>query len=383
MGKSISSIIRVSLFGAPKAESQEGLKDTVILTSEFKAVKDKPDTDLALGYWKATSYEQVAEKFGSESKTAKAAQAFFSAPTHQPYVIISGYDVTKTVLANFTEMIALYKNWYHACIADDLAFFDMTPAGPKLFEAASAIEAMEYRVLSVRTADGVKAISQVSAENPFKQMKDALITKVVPFVHTLNEMVDISAMANMLSVNFEGYKTTKTMMYKTCPGLLPDTGVNETNSSLFNDLGINYYTTFGSSPMLAEGRTPSGRYFDEIHFLDWLVDAVQKNIFNSQYQNPTKTALTDEGVTVLLNRINEVAEKGVRNGGAAPGVWRIDGFGMLRRGDYLPKGYYSWADPVALLSDTEVDERKAPLMYLAIKSAGAIHKSETIIAFSR
>lgn len=270
---------------------------------------------------------------------------------------------------------AVYADWYAVAFTNNIATSDA------IVNAGKYVQALDKKVMMLTTQ--VANHIEFMDANPFKQLYDATCDRTCAFYHTSDKYLHMSAAATMLAVKFEGSKTVKTMKFKQAPGVASDnfdlTVVNKAKK-----LGINVYTYFGSTPMLTEGTTIGKyRYFDEIHWLDWLVDAVQKNVFNALISNPNQYALTDLDVAKLLARVKEVARTGVRNGGAAPGVWRIDGFGSLQRGDFLEDGYYAWADSVANLTDTEVDQRSAPTMYLAIKRAGAVHRSDIIIGFSR
>jgi hypothetical protein len=114
-------------------------------------------------------------------------------------------------------------------------------------------------------------------------------------------------------------------------------------------------------------------YFDEIHGLDWLQNAVQNECWNLLYQSKTKIPQTDAGVNQIITCIEKVMKEGINNGLIAPGVWNADGFGQLERGDYLEKGYYLYAQPMADQPQSEREQRKAPPIQCAVKLAGAIH----------
>jgi len=268
-----------------------------------------------------------------------------------------------------------YPDWY--CVA----FTNNVANDTAIVALGKYVQALDKKITALTTqqANHIEFLDT----NPFKQLYDALTNRTCVFYSTKDKYLHMSAMATMLAVKFEGTKTVKTLKFKQAINVVAD-NFDTTVANKAKKLGINVYTYYGSSPMISEGTMiGKNRYFDEVHWLDWLVDAVQKNVFNALFQTPTQIDLTDDGVAKLLARIKEVARKGIRNGGAAPGVWRIDGFGTLNRGDFLEEGFYTWADTVANLSDTDVENRVAPVMYLAIKRTGAVHKSDIIIGFSR
>ena len=126
-----------------------------------------------------------------------------------------------------------------------------------------------------------------------------------------------------------------------------------------------------------------GAFFDEIHGLDWLQNAVQNECYNRLYQSKTKIPQTDGGVTIIVNTIAKCLDEAVNNGLIAPGVWNADGFGQLATGDYLPKGYYIYAQPVDKQPQSEREQRKSPPIQTAAKLAGAIHFVDVQIDVNR
>ena len=63
-------------------------------------------------------------------------------------------------------------------------------------------------------------------------------------------------------------------------------------------------------------------------------------------------------------------------------MWGGDGFGALNTGDTLTKGYYVYS-PIAQQAQAEREARKAPVMQVAIKLAGAVHFGDVIINVNR
>lgn len=192
----------------------------------------------------------------------------------------------------------------------------------------------------------------------------------------------ISAMARAFTVNFNGQNTTITLKFKQEPGVTPES-VTETQRLALVAKNCNYYTNFGESPMLAEGIMASGIFFDERHGLDWLQNRVETNVFGYLYTRTTKIAQTDKGVASLAQQAEKAMQDGVRNGLLAPGVWNGDDLGEVSSGDFLPKGFYVYAQPVALQNQSDREARKAPPIQILGKGAGAIHSADITITFER
>ena len=66
----------------------------------------------------------------------------------------------------------------------------------------------------------------------------------------------------------------------------------------------------------------------------------------------------------------------------APGSWTSsETFGdpVIFANNILTRGYYIYSLPIVQQSSVEREERKAPLVQIAIKRAGAIHTSDVIV----
>ena len=156
------------------------------------------------------------------------------------------------------------------------------------------------------------------------------------------------------------------------------------NRQLLKQNGCNVFVDYVNGTMIIQYGVMSGSaYFDEIHGLDWFQDAVQNECFNVLYQSATKVPQTDAGVNQLVNAISQACDEAVNNGLVAPGVWNADGFGELAPGQFLKLGYYIYAQPVALQSQSDRETRVAPPIQVAIKLAGAIQELNVLVNVNR
>ncbi len=201
--------------------------------------------------------------------------------------------------------------------------------------------------------------------------------------YSQNAYAIASFFGRAFSVNFAANRSTITLMFKQEPGV---TGENLTESQalVLKDKRCNVFVDYNNDTVIIQYGVMSGSaYFDEIHGLDWLQNAIQTACFNVLYTSSTKIPQTDAGVNTLVNAINGVCDAAVNNGLVAPGVWNADGFGQLATGDYLKTGYYIYAQPVALQSQSDRETRAAPPIQLAVKLAGAIQSMDVIVDVNR
>lgn len=192
----------------------------------------------------------------------------------------------------------------------------------------------------------------------------------------------ISAMARAFTVNFNAANSTITLKFKQLPGVVPS-NLKESQRLSVVEKKENYYTVFGDSAMLAEGVMASGQYFDERHGVDWLQNAIETNVFGFLYTRLTKVPQTDKGVASLVQQVELAMQEGVNNGLLAPGVWNGMDLGEVKSGDYLPRGFYVYAQPIALQNQSDREARKAPPIQVLAKGAGAIHFADILVTFER
>ena len=198
-----------------------------------------------------------------------------------------------------------------------------------------------------------------------------------------NRFAAVSAIGRAFTVNFSANRSTITLKFKQLPSIEAE-GLTESQAATLADKRCNVFAAYNNdTAILQEGVMSGDAYFDEIHGTDWLQNAVQNELWNLLYQSRTKIPQTNSGVNQLIACIENVMAEAVNNALVAPGVWNADGFGQLERGDYLPKGYYVYSEPIELQAQSEREQRKAPPIQCAVKLAGAIHFVDVAINVNR
>lgn len=192
----------------------------------------------------------------------------------------------------------------------------------------------------------------------------------------------VSAFARAFTVNFNEQNSTITLKFKQLPGTSPVT-ITESQRQALVSKNCNYYTYFGDSAMLAEGVMGSGKFFDECHGLDWLQNAIETNVFGYLFTRTTKVPQTDKGVAAIVQQVEKACQDGVRNGLLAAGQWNGMDLGEVKSGDFLPKGFYVYAQPVAQQNQSDREARKAPPIQVIAKGGGAIHFADITVTFER
>lgn len=362
----LSNVINVSLITAPASLTGVNINTVALFTTE------QPDSAFADGYKIYVNATDVGRDFGTDSKPYKLAVKFFSQSPNplstRGYLAIvprtsSGAEKIETAIARI--MSAVY---FFGCICDeDLGDSDFA-------NLATYIQTID-KVFFFTSADA----GDLNTSGLFDDVRDAGQTHMRCLYYGgdgVDEVQEFSAAyaARALSTDFSGSETTQTMQYKQLVGITADGSVTQTIFDKSQTVGADIYPSIkGISCLYTSG---ANTFFDSIYNREWLKNALQTAGFNFLQQTSTKIPQTEQGVTALKNVFAQVLDDAVQNGYVAPGSWTSpDTFGNpadLHR-NIRTIGYYIYSEPVASQSQEDREDRKAPLIQIALKEAGAIH----------
>lgn len=267
-------------------------------------------------------------------------------------------------------------DWYGFAVADPGVSVDEHLAVAQYLQAASKSRIYAATITDTRVLDGVYEDDLASRAKAFKLSRCFVC-------YSANPYAAISAIGRAFTVNFSANRSTITLKFKQLPSVEAE-GLTESQANTLAAKRCNVFAAYNNdTAILQEGVMSGDAWFDEIHGTDWLQNAVQTELWNLLYQSKTKIPQTNSGVNQLIACIESVLEQAVNNALVAPGTWNGDGFGQIERGDYLPKGYYVYSEPIELQAQSEREQRKAPPIQCAIKLAGAIHSVDVAINVNR
>lgn len=176
----------------------------------------------------------------------------------------------------------------------------------------------------------------------------ALSRTLSVFSSSEDEYPCASVAGRAFTVNFSGTNTTITLMYKQLPTItVEDLGPSQHANMIAKN--CNAFVNTADNYMFVNGAMASGTWFDTIHGVDWLTDAMQINVFNLLYQSTTKIPYTDAGVGMIVQKMEQSLRQGVRNGLLAPG--------STTDGTYLPLGYSITTVPVSEVDASDKGNR--------------------------
>jgi len=183
-----------------------------------------------------------------------------------------------------------------------------------------------------------------------------------------------------LSTNFTGSNTAQTMHLKSLAGINPDQTIDQTSLDAAQAAGVDVYCSVAGVPCLFT--SGANAFFDQVYNQLWFKFALQTAGFNYLRQTSTKIPQTEEGMEGLKAVLRKVCAQGVNNGFIGRGSWTSSTvFGkpadLIRNvADY---GYYVYSLPVADQAQADREDRKAPLVQIAIKEQGAIHSASIVV----
>ena len=366
----------VSASAVTPQQGLEPLKLSTIVIFTDEAPVDTLDESYIISRTAAS----VIQAFGSNSEVAKQAQIIFSQTpnilANDGYLIIAPFDdVSETLDEAITRLAA---EIYFEGILTTRAVTDAEAAA-----ASTLVQSMKNRIYALPQST-TGAISGI-----FNTVKSNTNTKCLLYTFgedateaALNSRLFAAAyLSRALSVNYSGSNTTITMNLKDLTGIQADTNISETILANCESVGCDCFPSIeGLAKVISNAQ--NGMYFDEVANQIWLVNAVQRAVFNVLATTGGKIAQTDPALEIITKAIRGVCNQAVINGMAAPGAWNSsDTFGNYD--DFYRNisefGYYIYHQSVLEQPQADREARKAPLYQIAVKEAGAVHSANILI----
>lgn len=188
----------------------------------------------------------------------------------------------------------------------------------------------------------------------------------------------------LLATNFRGSNTAKTMHLKTLSGVEADDSINDTVLSTLASNGVDSYLYVAGLPKV--WTTSANTYSDEVLNQIWFANSIEVAGFNCLAQTGTKIPQTEYGMSLLKSAYETICQQAVNNGVIGAGKWSISqtfGDPSVFKSSISSYGYYIYSAPISSQSQADREDRKAPLVQIAIKLTGAIHSTDVIILVNR
>ena len=248
---------------------------------------------------------------------------------------------------------------------------------------AAFIESTTNKHIYGVTTQATGTISVQSTTDIAYLLSAALYKRTVVQYSSSSAYAVASLIGRILTTNYNSNNSTITLMYKQEPGVTAE-ALTASQVSALEAKNCNVFIAYNNGTSIIEnGVMSSGEFIDVITGTDWLALDIQTSVYNALYTTPYKIPQTDAGSNMLVSVIESRCAQGVVNGLLAPGTWSSSGFGALALGDFMPKGFYVYATPIALQAPADRAARKAPQITVAAKLAGAIHTANIQLNINR
>lgn len=174
--------------------------------------------------------------------------------------------------------------------------------------------------------------------------------------------------SSMAGTFFPSVPGSYTVMFKKMIGINPDV-LTDTQGANALAKNCNTYETIGGVPIIREGRVSggaerSGEYIDIIVGIDWTHARVTENVF-AYLASQKKVPFTDDGITGVQSKIEEVLKTGIDNGLYSPFAFDED--------DIQTGGYVVNVPKASDVSSADKAARSLTGVTFTAWLAGAIH----------
>ena len=368
----ISDIVNIQVAQAAAGLSSFNVNNLAIFTSDQFLVNTNSDA-----YRVYKSLAQVGVDFGTTTETYQQAAAVFSQTPNilngDGALIIFPQSGSETFAAAIARCIPLVQ--FCGILCCGASFLPANSAWKALADTIQAYGDKIWFLPSSSSGDIAGAFTAIQGGSDTRTRCLYYSTSALA-----SRLFAAAYAGKAMSTDFSASNGTLTMNLKQLATITADAGITETIRTNCQTAGVDIYPSFGGLAEVASYGANS--FFDEVYNLIWFVSALQVAGFNMLAQVDGKIPQTEPGMSTLKNAYRQVCDQAVTNGYVAPGTWNsAERFGnpdaMLS--NILQVGYYIYSQPVNLQSQADRAARKAPLVQIAIKEAGAIHTSTVVV----
>lgn len=367
---SLSNVITISVSQTPTGISAFNTSNLAIFTPET------PSPTFTSGYKIYLEPTSVGADFGTTSVTYKMALSVFS---QQPNILLpGGYLVvipftTSETLANAITRTAGLVQYFGIMAAQVETQTDM-------LAAAAVVQALNKIAFFVQilAADVAPAGSlDMLRTGLFNQSRGLLYID-----NSTNALIYQAAYAGRaLSTVFSGSNTTQNMHLKQLAGVQPDPGLTQTILTAAGVAGADCYVSLqGFSCCFTSGT--NGGFFDEVYNTQAFAGSLLVAGFNYLAGAATKIPQTETAMGGFKGAYRAVCDQFVANQFLAPGSWNsptVFGNPADLISQVAQFGYYIYSAPISAQLQVDRVARKAPLVQIAAKEAGAINSGSVIV----
>jgi hypothetical protein len=369
---SVSDLVNVQVSVSPTAAQARGFGVLLIIgNSAIITATERMRT--------YSSLTGVLADFALSTPEYIAAQTYF-AQIPQPTSLMIGVQASGETPLQAVSACSVASSAWYACMFASSSM----PTTSDVLAIASYVEAASPARAFGTVTNAVAAITTPDTTSIAYSLSALKLSRTIVQYSSTTPYAIAAFFGRALSVNFNQNKSTITMMYKQ-EVLVVAENLTESQATQLKTTSCNVFVNYNNgTAIVQEGKVSGGRFFDEVHGLDWLQNAIQNNVYNLLYQSLTKLPQTNAGVGMIITVVNQTLDSAVSNGLIAAGKWNSSTvFGALNLGDYLKSGYYVYVAPIESQSQADREARICPPIQIAVKMAGAIHSVAITVNVNR
>ena len=279
----------------------------------------------------------------------------------------------ETITASLNAIQNIDPDWYGLLFTKEVRDGFVVNTEDAVEAAADWCEA-RVKVFGNTTND-LDALDSVTDSDILSVLKAKNLRRTIStYSSSPGQYPSASVLGRAFTVNFNQPNSTLTLKFKQGPGITVEQLTQNEKAVLDSKRG-NAFILLGASDMYSESRMANNTFFDEVHGIDWLENAIQTNVFGYLLTRTTKVPYTDKGVAALEQQVINALDEAVRNGLISAGE-TIDG-------EFLANGYKTITVPVADMNQSDKEARLYPGLSFVVLGAGAIHGAQINGTFER
>lgn len=279
----------------------------------------------------------------------------------------------ETITASLNAIQNIDTDWYGFMFTKEVRDAVQINGEDAVLAAAAWAEA-RVKVFG-NVTNNLDALDAVTTNDILSLLQDNEYRRTIStFSSYPDQYPNASVFGRAFTVNFNQANSTITLKFKQLPGITVEE-LTQNQKSVLDSKNGNAIIYVGDSAMYAESFMSSGVFFDEVHGIDWLENAIQTNVFGYMLTRTTKVPYTDKGVAALEQQLIKALDEAVRNGLIAPG-YTIDG-------EFLATGYKTTVIKVQDTNQSDKEARQYNGLSFIILGAGAIHGVQINGVFER
>lgn len=361
-GLSVRNIVQVNVDVTPGAPVVEiGCnKGLIIGSSAVVSAEDRVKKYLSLK-------DMITAGFTEEMPEYLAAKAYFAQSPAPRMVFIGRIDTTaepaETIVAAVRACMDAAPGHYgvYVCGVSDA----------DIDQIAGIVDGVGEGMLFFETSNPDSVVDSPEAPDIFTTLKGKTIKRVMG-IYSKSAYAGAALMGVAMGRENGLDNSAFSLTYSTLVGVEPEVLTQDQLDILLEKNGNAYVVRGQAYEMLQMGRTIDATPYDDVMYLDMTQKIIQANVMGVLTGNKAKIPQTDAGMAVIISAVTNGLEAMRRIGYVAEGVWNGDQIKELMPGDVVPGGYMIFVDSFATLSQADREARKAPPVWVALKTAGTI-----------